>query len=98
MSYDYWVLPYYGTLAQVQQTVNNWINAGWPKNKIDIGIEFLDMTGAWSPIDVITAKAAWAKSFGLGGAWGYLIDYQQRNNMGQMQAIYNGLGGIISLN
>lgn len=96
MSYDYWTLPYYGTLAQVQQTVNNWINAGWPKNKIDIGIEFKDMTGVWSPIDVITAKAAWAKSFGLGGAWGYEIGYQQQNNIGQLQAIYNGLGGIIS--
>ncbi len=91
MSYDYWTLPYYGTLAQVQQTVNNWINAGWAKNKIDIGIEFKDMTGVWSPVDVITAKAAWAKSFGLGGAWGYEIGYETQNNLGQMQAIYDGL-------
>jgi hypothetical protein len=96
MSYDYWTTPYYGTLANVQNTVNTWINAGWPKNKIDIGIEFKDMTGVWSPVDVITAKAAWAKSFGLGGAWGYEIGYQQQNNLGQLQAIYNGLGATIS--
>lgn len=40
MTYDFWVDPSCGTVASITNTVNAWVNAGWNKSKLFVGIPF----------------------------------------------------------
>jgi hypothetical protein len=46
MTYDYWHIPSYGTLADVSGTMKMWENAGFPKEKLVMGIPFHATTAA----------------------------------------------------
>jgi PKD repeat protein len=46
MTYDYWHVPSNGSLDVVAGSMNMWANAGFPKEKLVMGIPFFATTGA----------------------------------------------------
>jgi len=96
MTYDYWHVPSGGSLDVVSKTMNMWADAGFPKDKLVMGIPFFGTTGAgttgWTPYSTIVDRVNPAPGQNSGG--GYHWNGPDLVKQKTKWIMDNGFGGV----
>lgn len=98
MTYDYWHVPSNGSLEVVSGSMNMWENAGFPKDKLVMGIPFFATTGAgttgWTSYSTVVNMLDPAPSQNNGG--GYYWNSPDLVKQKTQWALDNGFGGVFN--